>query len=88
MLSTEYIDDNDFSGCIKLTTSSARWKDLLLESKKKQKKDYDEKDYAFGIYQIQPIPPEKEKDRQNFLFDINIEKKQKEINKRSQTFGQ
>lgn len=56
MLATDYIDDIDFSVCFKKSHSSAKWKNLL-EKVKKEEKSYSEKDYAFGIYQILPCPP-------------------------------
>lgn len=68
MLATEYIDDADFSGGLKTTHCSMPWKNLLKPKKKKKNKSYDEKDYAFGLYQINPCPPEKD-EKKSFFYE-------------------
>ncbi len=77
MLATEYIEDIDFSGCLKTSYCSIRWKNLLKRRKKKKKKSYDEKDYAFGLYQINPCPPEKNEER--IFFYESLSKNPKDL---------
>jgi hypothetical protein len=64
----DYLEEIDFSVKFCHPTHTPPWKKLLKKVKEK-KKTYDEKDYAFGIYQILPNPAEKEKDHKLNLFD-------------------
>lgn len=48
-------------GCVNFPHSVLNWREMLKRSQKKRKKKkkaYNEKDYAFGIYQILPYPPD------------------------------
>lgn len=68
MLATDYIDVDDFSGGLKTSHCSISWKNLLKTKKKEKKKSYDEKDYAFGLYQINPYPVEKD-EKKSFSYE-------------------
>lgn len=66
----DYLEEIDFSVKFCDPTHTPPWKKMLKKVKEK-KKTYDEKDYAFGIYQILDFPPEKEKNLKLNLFDLS-----------------
>ncbi len=57
----DYIEDIDFSVTMIKPHTPIPWEKILKKVKEK-KKPYSERDYAFGIYQELPIPPN-EKDK-------------------------
>ncbi|MBS3777740.1 MAG: hypothetical protein KGY50_00425 [Candidatus Thermoplasmatota archaeon] len=66
----DYLEEIDFSVKICDPTHTPPWKKMLKKVKQK-KKTYDEKEYAFGIYQILPNPPEKESNHKLHLFNLS-----------------
>lgn len=63
----DYIEEIDFSVCLCKPNEKIPWK-KIIEKTKGKKKTYNEKDYAFGIYQILPIPDDFKKKERQFFF--------------------
>jgi hypothetical protein len=58
MLVNDFIDEIDFSVQVGKHYKGIQWK-KLIEKVKGKKKSYLEEEYAFGIYQISPVPTNK-----------------------------
>jgi len=59
MILKDYSEEIDFSVKMNKPHTPIPWKKILKKGKR-EKKSYEEHDYAYGIYQIQPHPKEKE----------------------------
>ena len=53
----DYIEEIDFSVKMNKSHTLIPWRKILKKVKGEEKK-YSERNYAIGIYQIQPCPPE------------------------------
>ncbi|MBS3801818.1 MAG: hypothetical protein KGY65_03620 [Candidatus Thermoplasmatota archaeon] len=61
MMLKDYSEEIDFSVKMNKLHTPIPWK-KILKKVKREKKSYDERDYAYGIYQILPSPKEKEEE--------------------------